>query len=235
MSRVVRLAPLLLLALLGGCEGVQTAFGGQGEHGQQFITLFVIFAAVCTFMYLLVVGAMIAALLRRRRDGKAHVVEERTHHGSDARLRPLLIGWVALIGIGLAALTVSSYLFDRADAQTAARDTLWIDVTANQWWWDVTYVSRTASGNLRTANELHLPVGVPARIRLRSNDVIHSFWVPNLAGKQDLIRLRRILRRAARAYGARRQCRERRRLQALVCRRPAARAAAAHTACAGRL
>ena len=38
-----------------------------------------------------------------------------------------------------------------------------------------------------TANEIHLPVGVPARISLRSNDVIHSFWIPNLAGKQDLI------------------------------------------------
>ena len=47
--------------------------------------------------------------------------------------------------------------------------------------------SADASKTLRTANELHLPVGVPVRIILHSNDVIHSFWVPSLAGKQDLI------------------------------------------------
>ena len=48
-------------------------------------------------------------------------------------------------------------------------------------------IQRDPSKIMRTANELHLPVGVPARIILQSNDVIHSFWVPNLAGKQDLI------------------------------------------------
>jgi cytochrome c oxidase subunit 2 len=51
----------------------------------------------------------------------------------------------------------------------------------------VRYHFHDSSRNIRTANELHLPVGVPATITLRSNDVIHSFWVPNLAGKQDLI------------------------------------------------
>jgi cytochrome c oxidase subunit 2 len=62
-----------------------------------------------------------------------------------------------------------------------------VRVTANQWWWDVEYLGATPSEAVRTANELHLPVGRPALIELQSNDVIHSFWVPNLAGKQDLI------------------------------------------------
>ena len=49
------------------------------------------------------------------------------------------------------------------------------------------YLSDDPSRIIQTANELHLPAGVTARISLKSNDVIHSFWVPNLAGKQDLI------------------------------------------------
>jgi cytochrome c oxidase subunit 2 len=64
---------------------------------------------------------------------------------------------------------------------------LTITVTANQWWWDVTYDSSDKPKMLRTANELHLPVGIPVRILLKSNDVIHSLWLPSLAGKQDLI------------------------------------------------
>jgi cytochrome c oxidase subunit 2 len=71
-------------------------------------------------------------------------------------------------------------------------------VTANQWWWNVEYDSPTASEHIRTANEIHLPVGRVARINLASNDVIHSFWVPGLHGKEDLIpgRLNRIEIRA---------------------------------------
>jgi cytochrome c oxidase subunit 2 len=72
-------------------------------------------------------------------------------------------------------------------AKAAAHEKLSITVTGNQWWWDVQYNSPIRRRCLRTANELHLPVGVPTRIILRSNDVIHSFWVPSLAGKQDLI------------------------------------------------
>ena len=56
-----------------------------------------------------------------------------------------------------------------------------------QWWWDVRYNDVDASNIFTTANEIHIPVGVPVTFNLRANDVIHSFWVPNLAGKKDLI------------------------------------------------
>jgi cytochrome c oxidase subunit 2 len=102
-------------------------------------------------------------------------------------MRSTLIGWASLIGIGLVILTLASFLADRSMAKAAANEKLSVTVTANQWWWDVQYNSGDVSKIVRTANELHLPVGVPTRIILRSNDVIHSFWVPSLAGKQDLI------------------------------------------------
>jgi cytochrome c oxidase subunit II len=66
---------------------------------------------------------------------------------------------------------------------------LTIHVTAKQWWWRVQY--RTASGLVETANELRLPVGERVELELTSPDVIHSFWVPSLAGKMDMIPGRR--------------------------------------------
>lgn len=62
-----------------------------------------------------------------------------------------------------------------------------LDVTAHQWWWEVQVNDSVPSNTFVTANEIHVPVGVPVRVRLRSADVIHSFWVPELAGKTDVI------------------------------------------------
>lgn len=63
---------------------------------------------------------------------------------------------------------------------------LTIRVTGHQWWWEATYAPHTTA-QFTTANELHIPVGVPVRVELASTDVIHSFWVPQLAGKTDTI------------------------------------------------
>jgi cytochrome c oxidase subunit II len=180
---LVFVAPLLL----AGCSGVQNALGGQGAESANFIRLFVIFTAVCTFMYLLVIAGLMAAMWRRRRAADPLTVENGKHHESKPLLKPALIGWTALMAAGLVGLTIASFFTDRSNAAAAREPGLVINVTANQWWWDVEYVAHDASKIIRTANELHLPVGVPAQIRLKSNDVIHSFWVPNLAGKQDLI------------------------------------------------
>jgi cytochrome c oxidase subunit 2 len=68
-----------------------------------------------------------------------------------------------------------------------AADALTVEITGNQWWWSVRYPNTDASRIAVSANEVHIPVGQPVRIRGTSNDVIHSFWVPNLQGKRDLI------------------------------------------------
>lgn len=62
-----------------------------------------------------------------------------------------------------------------------------IDVTGHQWWWEAEYHGPQPSDTFATANEIHIPVGVPIAIRLHGGDVIHSFWVPQLAGKTDAI------------------------------------------------
>jgi cytochrome c oxidase subunit 2 len=62
-----------------------------------------------------------------------------------------------------------------------------IEVTGRQWWWQVRYLDGDVARRFTTANEIHIPTGVPVRLKLIGGDVIHSFWVPQLAGKMDAI------------------------------------------------
>jgi cytochrome c oxidase subunit 2 len=184
-----RAGAAFLSLLAGACsyQHYQSALGNAGAGDHQFLVLFAIFLAICAIMYVLVIAFMIAGILRRRRAGEANVVESGRHHDADPLLRTGLVAWAALVGVGLFGLTIADFVADRLDAKAAAHEKLSIIVTGNQWWWDVQYNSADPSKTLRTANELHVPVGVPTRIILRSNDVIHSFWLPSLAGKEDLI------------------------------------------------
>jgi cytochrome c oxidase subunit 2 len=161
--------------------GFQTALGGDALESSNFLTLFGLFLVVCAVMYLLVIGALLAGIWRARRSSEQLTVETGRHHETSPAFQPALVGWAALI------LTVASFFTDRSNASVARHPGLTLKVTANQWWWEVEYTTHDASKMIRTANEIHLPVGVPAEITLQSNDVIHSLWIPNLAGKQDLI------------------------------------------------
>lgn len=99
--------------------------------------------------------------------------------------------WI-YIGVGLSTLvlfgsTIWTVATLSAVAAPASPPALAITVTAHQWWWEVRYDSPSPTGVFVTANEIHIPVGQPVSLTLRSADVIHSFWIPKLAGKTDLI------------------------------------------------
>jgi cytochrome c oxidase subunit 2 len=68
-----------------------------------------------------------------------------------------------------------------------SKNAITVEITGHQWWWQATYSDPNASQTFTTANEIHIPVGEPVVILTRSADVIHSFWVPNISGKRDLI------------------------------------------------
>lgn len=97
--------------------------------------------------------------------------------------------WIG-VGISTLVLLISALWTMLVLARIAAPDTppaLTIEVTGRQWWWQIRYLSDDPAQNFTTANEIHIPAGVPVRFRLIGGDVIHSFWVPQLAGKTDLI------------------------------------------------
>ena len=85
----------------------------------------------------------------------------------------------------LTALLVYGLLLMRASPSVSS-DALVIEVRGEQWWWRVRYPVRNG-GTFESANEIRLPLGRPVVLRLTSADVIHSFWIPALAGKVDMI------------------------------------------------
>jgi cytochrome c oxidase subunit II len=98
--------------------------------------------------------------------------------------------WIGIgVGISSVALLVTLVwtMVALAKSSTPANTPLTLDVTGRQWWWDVKYNAPEPDQSFTTANEIHIPVGVPVLVRLHGADVIHSFWVPKLSGKTDTI------------------------------------------------
>jgi cytochrome c oxidase subunit 2 len=101
-------------------------------------------------------------------------------------IRWITIGLI-ISAVPLAATLVWTMLTLAAIAGPPAHPGLILDVTARQWWWEVQYNGLQPTDVFATANEIHIPVGVPVLVRLHGGDVIHSFWVPKLSGKTDVI------------------------------------------------
>ena len=101
------------------------------------------------------------------------------------------VSWI-YVGVGistvvLVACAVWTMLTVAAVAMPAGAADFTVRVTAAQWWWNVRYESADASQVFDAPNEIHIPVGRPVRVELSSVDVIHSFWIPKLSGKMDVI------------------------------------------------
>jgi cytochrome c oxidase subunit II len=84
-------------------------------------------------------------------------------------------------------LLIGDYATGRAIHSLRGPDPLVIRVTGHQWWWEVRYEDPQPSNYVNAANEIHIPVGRVVQFELQSTDVIHSFWIPNLQGKRDMI------------------------------------------------
>ena len=157
---------------------IQSALHPAGPQAASISHLWWLMFWTCSVVYVVVIGALLVAIRRRRDEGGS--TDERSLTRSVAAATGVTV--VILFG-----LLFASVVTGRAVASLGSAEGLVIDVTGNQWWWDVTYENPTPSLQVKTANELHIPVGRQVRIQLKSNDVIHSFWVPNLHGKMDLI------------------------------------------------
>jgi cytochrome c oxidase subunit 2 len=171
------IAPTMLCA---GCSGWQSALEPHGPQASDLHRLFWLFVVVAVIVWLLVMAVLAGAILRPRRETPA------SRGGSERRATILVAGASVATVLVLIGLAVASYRFTPG-LNGAGNDAIVIRVRGYQWWWEVTYVGTTPDREFTTANEIHVPVGRPVTIQLAAVDVIHSFWVPNLAGKQDLI------------------------------------------------
>ncbi|MEA2711836.1 MAG: cytochrome c oxidase subunit [Phycisphaerales bacterium] len=151
-------------------------------HAIRHVLIVVFF--ICVTIFVIVVLLIVVSLLRfRARDGDNAI--PRQSFGSHRAeigwtIPPMVI--VLFLGLVAARLIVSEHAAppdESADANSAD-----ITVIGHQWWWEIRYAGSTAV----TANEIHIPVGRKLRVKVDSADVIHSFWVPQLGPKKDMIR-----------------------------------------------
>jgi cytochrome c oxidase subunit II len=130
-----------------------------------------------TIVFVLVEGALVYVVFKyRRRENQP--TPPQTHGSTKLEIAWTLIPAVILVFI--AVPTVKTIFITQA---AAAPGSLNIDVTGHQWWWEFKYPDL----GVTTANEIYLPVGRTVNFRLRSADVIHSFWTPQLGGKRDVV------------------------------------------------
>lgn len=181
MKRACALASLLFLS---GCQRSQSTLYPKGPAADKIAHLswlmLILFLAITAFMWILITWA-----ISRRR-------------GTLAEHEPVDVGggqgWIAWGGLAfpLSVLCVLFILGLKLMASFPVHDSHHHDlhpsiaIIGRQWWWEVQYLGDPAQ-RFTTANEIHIPVGRPVDIELRSLDVIHSFWVPTLHGKVDLI------------------------------------------------
>ncbi|WP_405023137.1 cytochrome c oxidase subunit II [Mesorhizobium sp. P13.3] len=169
---------------LQGCAGWQSALDPKGPAASELAWLIWFFIGLCSVVWVLVMIALAAPLLMRppRRTEPLML-----HASADHRKLRVVVIAVGLTAATLVGLTLLSFLANRTLAAIGSNAALTIRVTGHQWWWEVRYEDATPSRILTTANEIHIPAGEPVRLLLTSTDVIHSFWIPSLAGKLDLI------------------------------------------------
>jgi cytochrome c oxidase subunit II len=174
--------------LLVSCGGRQSAVDSAGVQAAHLEDLWWLFFYVLSSVYVIVMAVLITAVLRRRRSDHTTVPDTKPDPASERRMSNTIKGAVVLTAVILFAFMIISFRTGRAiNSLSEAEQPLSIKVTGNQWWWNVEYQDAIPSNNIQTANELHLPVGRVVKLELQSNDVIHSFWLPNMHGKKDLI------------------------------------------------
>lgn len=173
LPRSSALALLLLLAL-PGCSSVQSALAPASPEADLALRLSWLLFAGAAALFALVMALLLLAALGGTRIRAAI-----------ATTQAIVLGGIVLPVVVLSALLAYGlWLAKAAAAPTGeAQD---IEVQGERWWWRVTYRDPEAVA-LASANEIRVAVGRPVRLRLTSQDVIHSFWVPALAGKVDLI------------------------------------------------
>jgi cytochrome c oxidase subunit 2 len=179
LRRAARLGPAAAVVLVTGCarNAPLDTLQPAGPIARQIDGLWDIVFAAAVVVFVVVEGLIVFAIFKFRQR-KGDTSNPKQTHGNT----PLEIAWTIAPALLLAVLAVPTISTIWALAKEPA-GAVKITVTGHQWWWRYDY----AGEKVTTANELHIPAGKPVRLSLRSADVIHSYWVPRLAGKQDVV------------------------------------------------
>ncbi|HEX6534864.1 MAG TPA: cytochrome c oxidase subunit II [Gemmatimonadaceae bacterium] len=171
------LTPVFVLGLAACSDVPNTIFGAHSEFGHELdhLTLRLLFLGLIVFV--VVEGLLIFVLIKfRARPGNP---EPKQTHGNTT----LEVTWTLIPALILAFIAVPTIKTIFKTEAPAPAGSLQVEVIGHQWWWEFRYPEY----GVVTANELYLPVGRTINFHLKTKDVIHSFWVPQLGGKRDLV------------------------------------------------
>jgi cytochrome c oxidase subunit 2 len=183
MGGAHRLVLACAAAALAACNGTTSYLDATGTAGREEAVLGQWLTAVACVVVAVVCVAILWGIARGR--GKTDDATGRREITSG-------LNWIyfglAITLVVLLATFAGTMVTLNAASHPPRTPAVTLDVTGHQWWWEVTYHDRAhPDAGFTTANEVHLPIGQPVRVRLRSADVIHSFWLPQIAGKTDVI------------------------------------------------
>ena len=172
------LLALLASAILSACGDNSANFTQPaGEIAKQQSDIFWFILVVATIIFVVVTGWLLISIVRFR--ARPDSAAARQIHGNSA----VEIAWTvapSLVLFLVLAFTIKTMF---ALAQPASSTTLQVQAIGHQWWWEFRYPGQ----NVVTADELHVPLNTVVQVSLISDNVIHSFWVPSIAGKMDVI------------------------------------------------
>ncbi len=189
MVRLPKFRPTILTAVLAvslvvalaACSSPQSTFEPRSDVADSIHTLYILTIVLSSLVGFAVLVAMVWLLVKfRAKDG----VPARQIHGNTK----LEVAWTIAPIFVLVAIGLPTIFWIAGTANNREPDALEIVATGHQWWFEYEYPGLGPDGGpLITANELHVPIGRQVSITLESDDVIHSFWVPQLVGKTDMM------------------------------------------------
>lgn len=174
----VTLAALVLA--LGGCafDGPMSTLAGRSDYGRAILHVYAIVTWATAIIGVLVFVLLGYVLARFRARPEARLPAQVRGHTL------LELTWTILPALVLLVIAIPTIrIVFRTQAMAAPPGALQVIVRGWQWWWEFRYPEL----GVVTANELHLPVGRTVVLNLEGHDVIHSFWVPHLGGKRDVV------------------------------------------------
>ena len=186
MSRPARIALVAALGVLvAGCaqDAPQDTFDPAGPNAEMINDLDMIVFPIAAVVGLIVMGVVGYAVFKFRDRGQA--IPEQTHGKPALEITLTIIPALILIGIAIPSVSTLMALNETDDTECV------INVTGQQWWWEVDYAQQDGCGGIAepiiTSGQMVIPVDTPVLVRGTSRDVIHSWWIPRLNGKRDMV------------------------------------------------
>jgi cytochrome c oxidase subunit II len=183
LSRL-RMAALLLgvLVLSSSCgwslwDSPMTTVRPRSDFGRWIDEIFMLISWITLVIFIAVEAGLVYACWRFRDRPGAPIPKQIHGH------TPLEISWTVAFAVVLIVIGIPTIRIIFKTQEAPAATALNVDVAGHQWWWEFRY----RGTNVVTANELHLPVGQTVAFHLLAPDVIHSFWIPGLGGKRDVV------------------------------------------------